>query len=58
MKKTIEDGLNQTRKYMQKCKAEEGHLVIFDRDAQKSWNEKIFRREVEIKGQKIMLWGM
>ncbi len=58
MKKTIEDGLKQTREYMQKCKAEEGHLVIFDRDAQKSWDEKIFKRELEIKGQKIMIWGM
>jgi hypothetical protein len=58
MEKAIEDGLKQTREYMQKCKAEEGHLVIFDRGTQKSWDEKIFMREVEIKGQKIMIWGM
>ena len=30
---TIEDGVEQTLGYMKKCRAEEGHLVVFDRRA-------------------------
>ncbi|MBL0700439.1 MAG: ATP-binding protein, partial [Desulfosarcina sp.] len=39
--KTISDGLEQTAAYMDKCAAGEGHLVIFDRDENKSWDDKI-----------------
>jgi hypothetical protein len=58
LEKTIADGLNQILEYMARCNADEGHLVIFDRDKQKSWDEKIFTRDAEIKGEKIMIWGV
>ena len=35
IKGTIERGVEQTFGYMAKCRAEEGHLVIFDRRANK-----------------------
>ena len=48
----------QTRAYMDRCAATDGHLVIFDRTAGKSWDEKIFRREEHIGDTAITVWGM
>ncbi|MCP4686802.1 MAG: ATP-binding protein [Desulfobacterales bacterium] len=56
--KTIAEGLDQTWRYMDKCGAEHGSLVIFDKRKSVSWEEKIFRREEEYKGRKITVWGM
>jgi hypothetical protein len=52
------DSLEQTWTYMDRCEAEAGHLVIFDRDKTRSWEEKIFSRQEIHKGQKIKMWGM
>lgn len=56
--RTIEEGVSQTWAYMDRCSTEEGHLVIFDRDKDKSWAEKIFSREETYRGKKIKVWGM
>jgi hypothetical protein len=56
--RTIEEGLKQTYEYMDKCSADEAHLVIFDRRENISWDEKIFEREEEYRGKKIRIWGM
>lgn len=56
--KTIVDGLAQTLGYMDRCRASEGHLVIFDRTPDRSWEEKIFVRDEEYEGKKITVWGM
>ena len=56
--RTLEEGLEQTWEYMDRCDAEEGHLVIFDRDKGKAWEEKIFRREEAYRGKEIKIWGM
>ncbi len=60
LERTINDGLVQTAEYMDRCAAETGHLVIFDRSADKSWDDKIFhRRETETAGgADIHVWGM
>jgi hypothetical protein len=55
---TIEKGVRQTWEYMDHCGATEGHLVIFDRGKEKSWEEKIFRKEETYKGKRIGVWGM
>lgn len=57
LEKTMDEGLEQTWRYMDQCGAEEGHLVIFDR-SEKSWDEKIFKREKNHNGLKIVVWGM
>ena len=54
---TIREGLEQTLAYMDKCNAESGHLVIFDRDESKSWEEKIYRREESLGGRAVTVWG-
>ena len=58
LERTIAEGLEQTCKYMDRCGAEEGHLVVFDRDAEKSWESKIFRREESYQGTPVVVWGM
>ena len=56
--RTIEEGLAQTWAYMDRCGAEASHLVIFDRDLDKSWDEKIFIRPETYQGVEIKVWGM
>ena len=56
---TIRAGLEQTRAYMDRCAAAEGHLVLFDRSAGKSWSEKVFRRTETAAGSPpVTVWGM
>ena len=54
----IKEGLEQTVSYMDRCGAEEGHLVIFDRSEKKAWEEKIFHRTETHGGRAIQIWGM
>jgi len=58
MSYTLEEGLRQTWEYMDRCGTDEGNLIIFDRNKDKTWEEKIFKREEEYKGKKIKIWGM
>ena len=55
---TIRTGLEQTRAYLDRCAATEGHLVIFDRTPDKPWAEKLFRRTEDAAGIPITVWGM
>ena len=54
----LKEGLEQTYRYMDRCGADEGHLVIFDRYEKKSWDEKIYQDEKSYQGTKIKVWGM
>ena len=58
LEETVRAGLDQTRAYMDRCDAAEGHLIVFDRTAGKSWDEKLFRREEGMGNAKITVWGM
>ena len=58
LEQTIRDGLTQTRAYLDRCGAAEGHLVIFDRSPDRSWEQKLFRREPAAAGPPITVWGM
>ena len=54
---TERQGLEQTAAYMDRCGAEAGHLVIFDRSEDRSWEEKTYRKEAETEGAPITIWG-
>ena len=55
----IKKGLQQTAEYMDTVgSVDEGHLIIFDRDGQKSWDERIWHRPYEQDGRTIVVWGM
>ena len=58
LSRSTAEGLAQTRAYMDRCGAEEGHLVVFDRTEGRSWDEKVFRREETGGGQPMTVWGM
>lgn len=53
LKSTIEEGLIQIKSYMDKCGTKHGHLLIFDRRLNRSWEEKIWDKEVE----GVHIWG-
>ena len=57
--KVIEDGLRQTWEYMDMVGSiDEGHLIIFDRTQEKSWDERIWHKPYEYANRTIMVWGM
>ena len=57
LERTIREGLEQTASYMDRCAAQAGHLVIFDR-GDSAWDDKIFRREETAGGRRVTVWGM
>ena len=59
LEQTVAEGLEQTAEYMDRCAAEEGHLVIFDRRANRRWDDKVFNcRRALASGVAIEVWGM
>ena len=58
IERTIRDGVEQTLAYMDRSNAREGHLVVFDRTADKPWDEKVFQRDEVANGRTIHVWGM
>ena len=59
LNQTIAEGLDQTAEYMDRCDAEAGHLVIFDRREGRRWEDKVFReRRASDSGAEIDVWGL
>ncbi|MDE0445445.1 MAG: hypothetical protein OXH96_02155 [Spirochaetaceae bacterium] len=59
LERTVREGLLQTAEYMDQCAAQAGHLVIFDRGADKRWEDKIFGRDEHADDRhRITVWGM
>lgn len=55
---TLPRALEQTAEYMDINNATEGHIVIFDRNSNKSWDEKIYNKMEVYNGKTIDVWGM
>ena len=60
LERTVREGVEQTRGYMDRCGAESGHLIVFDRSQARTWEEKIFRRAAPAGGgaAPVTVWGM
>ena len=59
LEQTIVAGLKQTAEYVDRCGAEAGHLVIFDRREGRRWADKVFHcRRVADSGVEMDVWGM
>ena len=58
LESTIRHGLEQTHGYMDRSGAESGHLIVFDRSRERTWEEKIFHRAPPPEGPQITVWGM
>ena len=56
--RTVHEGLAQTRAHMDRRAAAEGHLVVFDRTGDRSWEEKLFCRTEGEGGAPVTVWGM
>ena len=54
---TLAEGLSQTADYADRCKADEAHLIIFNRDPAVSWDEKIWHQHLVHDGRTIDVWG-
>ena len=59
LEQTLAEGLEQTAEYMDRCDAEAGHLVVFDRREGRRWTDKVFRdRRASGSDVEIDIWGM
>ncbi|MEA3465755.1 MAG: ATP-binding protein, partial [Thermodesulfobacteriota bacterium] len=54
----INKGLEQTSGYADSFGAQEAYLIIFNRDAEIPWDDKIWQREESCKARQIGVWGM
>ena len=53
---TVERGVEQTFGYMAKCRAEEGHLVVFDRRENKQLDSALDRSEHRAEAGSVRVW--
>ena len=51
-------GAEQTAAYMDRCGADSGHLVVFDRREGRTWKERIFQRERRVDDRPVTIWGV
>jgi hypothetical protein len=56
-KKSIEKGIEQTLGYMNTLGCSEGWMVAFDRNQEKSWDEKIYHKTEKINGKTVTVFG-
>ena len=55
----IADGLEQTVGYMDLVgSVDEGHLIIFDRTQERTWDERLWHRTCQHRDHAVMVWGM
>ena len=54
----VDEGVEQTAGYADRCAAEAGHLVVIDRRENRSWDEKVFHRRRCSHPVPIDVWGM
>ena len=58
MERTVAEGVERTATYMDRCRAEAGHLVVFDCDEERSWDEKVFHdTRTATTGVEVAVWG-
>lgn len=60
IEKEIEDALEQADMYIERAASElkEGHILIFNRDSKRSWEEKIYEKTIDYKGRAYTVWGL
>ena len=58
LQRTIAEGVEQTGGYVDRCGAEAGHLIVFDRRPERTWAQKIVRRAPAGNGVPVTVWGM
>ena len=55
----IESGIQQTIDYMDLAgSVSEGHLIVFDRSGEHTWEERLWHEPRTLNGHTITVWGM
>ena len=61
----VDEGVEQTARYVDRCAAEAGHLIVIDKRENRSWEEKIYRtrrRSAHLRrgggAVPVAVWGM
>ena len=58
LERTIDEGVEQTARYVERCGAEAGHLVVIDCRQNRTWEQKIFHRQRGEGPAPVDVWGM
>ncbi len=58
LESVVDEGVEQTARYVDRCAAEAGHLVVIDRRENRSWDEKVFHRLRRSQSVPVDVWGM
>ncbi len=58
LESVVRTGREQLARYMERCGAESGHLVIFDMREGRAWKERLFHAGPRPGGLPITVWGM
>ena len=58
LERVVDEGVEQTARYVQRCAAEAGHLVVIDRRQNRSWEEKVFHHRRDGNALPVDVWGM
>ena len=58
LERVIAEGVEQTVRYVDRCAAESGHLVVIDRRENRSWEEKVFHDRRGGGAVPVHVWGM
>ncbi|MDR3188698.1 MAG: ATP-binding protein, partial [Prevotellaceae bacterium] len=56
--KSLQEGLVQTRRYMDVYGCHEGWLAIFDRRADVTWEDKIYLKKETVDGKNVTVVGL
>ena len=54
----VDEGVEQTARYVDRCAAEAGHLVVIDRRENRNWDQKVFHSRRRSQSVPIDVWGM
>ena len=58
LERVVDEGVEQTARYVDRCAAEAGHLVVIDRRENRSWEEKVFHDRRRGGAVPVYVWGM
>jgi hypothetical protein len=56
--KYVEEGLEQTARYMSTLGCSEGWMVVFDRRPSVTWDDKIYMRKEAVDGKTVTVVGL
>lgn len=57
LERTQEEGLDQLCRYLDRLGLNEGYLLIFDQREGRSWDDRIYEKQVEYQGKIITIFG-